>query len=84
MPTTLGTNCGECKTFLPVRIRIIRCDTCKQFFHVKCCGINHKTYNYIKESNGTWHCNKNCMKAVPHSNTRILIQDDVTVRYCYF
>ena len=43
-------NCGECKKFIPLHIRIIKCDLCKLFFHVKCCGINHKTYNSFKES----------------------------------
>ena len=30
----------------------------KQFFHVKCCDINHRTYNSIKQSNNDWHCKK--------------------------
>ena len=51
--STSETNCGECKKFIPARIRVIKCDTCEQFFH-----INHRTYNSIKQSNNDWHCKK--------------------------
>ena len=50
-------NCGQCNKHIPLNIRIIKCGKCNQFFHVKCCGINHKTFNTIKS--GEWNC-KNC------------------------
>ena len=28
--------CGECDKTIPIRNRIIKCDLCKIFFHVKC------------------------------------------------
>ena len=49
--------CGECDKTIPIRNRIIKCDLCKIFFHVKCCGINYKTFCSIQESNNdTWLC----------------------------
>ena len=47
-------NCGQCNKHIPLNIRIIKCN---KFFHVKCCGIIHKTFNTIKS--GEWNC-KNC------------------------
>ena len=53
--------CGECDKTIPIRNRIIKCDLYIIFFHVKCCGINYKTFRSIKESNNdTWHC-KSCV-----------------------
>ena len=66
MPTS-ENDCGECNKFIPARIRIIKCDTCNKFFHVKCCGINHKTFHSIKQSND-WHC-KTCAKNVSDTAT---------------
>ena len=54
------TECEECKKYITLRIRIINCDLCKHFFHVKCCGLNHKIYNSIKATN-TWLC-KHCVR----------------------
>ena len=67
-------NCGKCKKELPLRIRIIKCDSCKTFFHVKCCGINHKIYKSIKQRGDTWHC-----KACTNSgcNVEIISPDNV-------
>ena len=55
---TSEINCGKCNKFIPVRIRIIKCDTCEHFFHVKCCDVNHRTYNSVKQSNNDWHCER--------------------------
>ena len=55
---TSETNCGKCNKFIPVRIRIIKCDTCEHLFHVKCCNVNHRTYNSVKQSNNDWHCKR--------------------------
>ena len=57
--TSQDVKCGECKKSLPKHLRIIRCDKCEQFFHVKCCGITQKIFNSIKSSNSIWHC-KHC------------------------
>ena len=54
-------NCGQCNKHIPLNIRIIKCGKCNQFFHVKCCGINHKTLNTIKS--GEWNCKKRCCDA---------------------
>ena len=43
MPTS-NNNCGQCNKLIRSDIRIIKCDTCDYYFHVKCCGINHKTF----------------------------------------
>ena len=67
--STSETNCGECNNFICARIKVIKCDTCKQFFHVKYCEINHRTYNSIKQSNNDWQCKK-CASNV--SNTHKL------------
>ena len=56
--SSLDVKCGECNKSLPKHLRIINCDTCKQFFHVKCCGVYepHKTFKSVKSSNTQWNC----------------------------
>ena len=66
-------NCGNCNKLIPIRMRIIKCQI---FFHVKCCGINHKTFNSIKQLNNDWNCDK-CVKLIPNSD-KILTCKHVT------
>ena len=56
--TTTGYNCGKCKTFLPTHLTVNNCISCKQSYHVKCCGISHKAFYIIQESNDQWNCEK--------------------------
>ena len=57
-PPTSKTNCRQCNKLIRSDIRIIKCDTCDYYFHVKCCAINHKTFNAIKCTGGDWICKK--------------------------
>ena len=57
MPTSKN-NCGQCNKLIRSDIRIIKCDTCDNYFQVKCCGINHKTFNAFKCTGGDWICKK--------------------------
>ena len=43
-------NCGTCNKFIPLKIRKVKCSTCGIFFHVKCSGINHKTFAALAAS----------------------------------
>ena len=56
--TSTGYNCGKCKKFLLTHLRVINCISCKQFYHVKCCGISHKAFYIIQETNDQWNCEK--------------------------
>ena len=62
-----SNKCGNCKKHMPEHLRIINCDSCKTFYHVKCCRINHKQYNDIKNRNELWHCVKCVQSALPFS-----------------
>ena len=57
--SNIENNCGKCNKFIPSRTRIINCESCKKFFHVKCCDVNHKTFNSFIQTNEQWHCT-NC------------------------
>ena len=43
MPDT-NFPCGKCKVNIPKKLRVIKCNSCIRFFHVKCCGVNHNNY----------------------------------------
>ncbi len=49
--------CGSCWKQIPNHLKIINCDKCKLFFHVKCCGLTQKLFKSIKRSNKQWFCN---------------------------
>ena len=48
---------------MPINLRIINCDTCKKFFHVKCSGTSKKDFLQLKIDNGKWIC-FNCVSNV--------------------
>ena len=48
-----NNNCGSCWKFIRARIRIINCDNCNTFFHVKCSNLEHKEF---KDSGKKWMC----------------------------
>ena len=75
--STFETNCGKSNNFIREHIKVIKCDTCEQFFHVKCCEINHRTYNSIKQSNNDWHCIK-CASNVSNTD-KLSVVDTVRV-----
>ena len=52
---------SKCNKNIPLHLRKIKCDSCNSFFHVKCCGVNYKSFNSLKEANHVWHC-KNCVQ----------------------
>ena len=64
--STIETECGICNKSIPRHIRIIKCDICERFFHVKCCKVMHNEFKSIKGSNSEWHC-KHC----EHINTSL-------------
>ena len=68
--TSTVINCGKCNKPLPNYLRVVNCDTCKKFYHVKCCRITHKTFNTIKRSNDRWHC-ETCLILVSNTNTQL-------------
>ena len=55
------TNCGNCEKYIPTKIRKISCTKCKLFYHVKCCNVNHRSYENLKNSGEDWNC-LNCIK----------------------
>ena len=59
--------CGDCRKSIPKHLRVINCDTCKQFFHVKCCGVIHKIFNFLKTSDSQWNC-KSCEEVIRVNN----------------
>ena len=63
-----STHCGKCEKFIPVKIRKICCSTCKAFFHVKCCNINHKSFENMANLGEIWNCAKCISKTKLASN----------------
>ena len=37
-----NVKCGYCRKNISEHLRIINCDNCRKYFHVKCCGTTHK------------------------------------------
>ena len=48
--------CGTCNKYIPQKIRKVKCFTCKTFYHVKCSGVNHKTFAALVDSGNNWNC----------------------------
>ena len=48
--------CGKCNSNIPKNLRVIKCNLCSKFFHVKCCDVNHRSYNSLMQENQLWLC----------------------------
>ena len=49
--------CGKCNVNIPKNLRVIKCNSCNKYFHVKCCNVNHNSYNKLIQNNMFWDCN---------------------------
>ena len=73
--TSIVIKCGQCNKLLPKHLRVVNCDTCKRYYHVKCCGVTHKVFNSIKSSNSQWHC-QTCLTSVLNINSPLNVTCD--------
>ena len=75
--TTKKCKCGKCKKNIPTHLRVINCDKCKAYFHVKCSGTNKNSFLDIKRKNGNWVCFGCVTKEMPFScvdNNELLLE----------
>ena len=76
--------CGgnDCHKNIPPHLRHISCFACKTFFHVRCCNVNKKDFDNLKNSGENWLCFKcrpkeptvqcgSCRKPIPKTNVVI-------------
>ena len=63
------TICGKCNVNIPANLRVIKCNSCQKYYHVKCCDINHKIYNSMVQDNKVWHCQVCASTKVTRLNT---------------
>ena len=77
--------CGnsDCCIKIPTHLRYISCFKCQKFFHVRCCNINKKQFDVLKNNGENWFCYKcrpkdatvkcgSCKKSIQKNN--VLIQ----------
>ena len=48
--------CGMCNRTVARNHRAVCCDECDSWLHIKCCGIDPKTYTNLVNSNCSWIC----------------------------
>ena len=74
--------CGDCTKFIYPHLRNILCFKCNIYFHVQCCNINIKQFNFLKSNGENWLCvlcrhNRNkikckaCKKTISKNNVNI-------------
>ena len=54
------SKCGKCQKHMREHLKIINCDTCGKYFHVKCSGTSKKVFLNLKGLNESWLC-LNCL-----------------------
>lgn len=63
-PSNGTTHCGNSKCSLDVEDDSIRCDTCLEWFHLKCSRLERVTFRfYMKNTKLTWIC-PNCIDII--------------------
>ena len=79
-----NVRCGsnDCRKNIPPHLRYISCFACKFFYHVRCCNVNKKQFDNLKNSGENWLCFKcrpkepsvhcgSCKKPIPKNNVII-------------
>ena len=62
------SKCGKCHKNMPLHLRIINCDTCKKYFHVKCWGTSKNKFLQLKIDNEKWICSNCVSNVMPFSS----------------
>ena len=52
---------------MPENLRVIKCDSCTNFFHVKCAGTTKQSFLKLKSNNEKWICFKCVSSTLPFS-----------------
>ena len=48
--------CGVCSKRVGQRMKSVQCDLCNYWNHIKCDGIDNKTYEALKKSSDSYYC----------------------------
>ena len=67
-------NCGYCFKSIPKKLRIIECNNCKIFFHIRCSDINKKEYLRLKDNGDDWICDS-CRPPIKNQEKKIKCSD---------
>ena len=61
--------CGKCLKVMRDHLKIINCDVCFNYYHVKCSGITKNKFTELKGKNEKWICFNCISKQMPFSST---------------
>ena len=50
--------CGKCYSPVTDEQQGLQCDTCNVWFHASCQRVGNTVYDYLSNSNCSWHCTK--------------------------
>lgn len=48
--------CGKCSSPVTDDQNGLQCDTCNMWFHAPCQRVGNSLYDYLSNSNCSWHC----------------------------
>ena len=64
--------CPFCEKIVRNRDKAICCDLCIKWIHIRCNNLNDLDYEYLKNNDETWYCNKTCIQEIlPFCNKKI-------------
>ena len=52
------SKCGKCRKNMPGHLKVINCDVCENYYHVKCSGTSKKSFLEQKRLCRTWICSR--------------------------
>ena len=82
MSNNIRCGSSDCYKIIPKHLRYITCFDCEQYFHVRCCNVNKKEFDSLKDSGENWLCQKcrpkelsvkcgSCKKVIPKNKVII-------------
>ena len=63
--------CPFCEKIVKTRDKVICCDLCIKWIHIRCNNLNDLDYEYLKNNDETWYCKTCIQEILPFCNKKI-------------
>ena len=60
--------CRICVKYVSDKDKVVQCELCDLWVHIKCNNLNYLDYRYLENSNESWYCIECCSTIFPFNS----------------